>query len=79
MMILRSEHQKLAFSFIIPMDKGKFIAALTQIVAEKNLSEDIVLDAVKSAISAAHRKDYGNKDQEIEVILRDDAQFASIW
>lgn len=60
------------------MDKGKFIAALTQIAAEKNLSEDIVLDAVKSAISAAYRKDYGNKDQEIEVILRDDAQFASI-
>lgn len=60
------------------MDKNKFIAALTQIAAEKNLDEDIVLDAVKQAIATAYRKDYGNKDQEIEVVLRDDAQFASI-
>ncbi len=60
------------------MDKGKFIAALTQIASEKNLDEDIVLDAVKQAIAAAYRKDYGNKDQEIDVVLRDDAQFASI-
>jgi N utilization substance protein A len=60
------------------MDKGKFIAALTQIASEKNLDEDIILEAVKQAIVAAYKKDYGNKDQEIEVILRDDAQFASI-
>lgn len=60
------------------MDKNKFIAALTQIAAEKNLDEDIVLEAVKQAITAAYRKDYGNKDQEIEIVLRDDAQFASI-
>lgn len=60
------------------MDKGKFIAALTQIAAEKNLDEDIVLEAVKQAILAAYRKDFGNKEQELEVVLRDDAQFVSI-
>lgn len=60
------------------MDKGKFIAALTQIASEKNLNEDVILDAVKQAIGAAYKKDYGSKDQEIEVVLRDDAQFASI-
>jgi N utilization substance protein A len=60
------------------MDKSKFIAALTQIASEKNLNEDVILDAVKQAIGAAYRKDYGSKDQEIEVVLRDDAQFASI-
>lgn len=60
------------------MDKGKFIAAMTQIAAEKNLSEDVIIDAVKQSIAAAYRKDYGNKDQEVEVVLRDDAQFASI-
>jgi len=60
------------------MDKNKFIAALTQIAAEKNLDEDVVLDAVKSAIAAAFRKDFGNKEQEIEIILRDDNQFATV-
>jgi len=60
------------------MDKSKFLAALTQIAAEKNLNEDIVLDAVKQAIATAYKKDYGSREQEIEVVLRDDAQFASI-
>ena len=60
------------------MDKSKFLAALTQIAAEKNLDEDVVLDAVKQAIAMAYKKDYGNRDQEIEVVLRDDTQFASI-
>ncbi len=60
------------------MDKSKFIAAMTQIAAEKNLNEDIIIEAVKQAIGAAYRKDFGNKDQEIEVVLRDDAQFATI-
>lgn len=60
------------------MDKDKFLAALTQIAAEKNLNEDIVLEAVKQALAAAYRKDYGNKEQEIEIILRDDQQFVSV-
>ena len=51
---------------------------MTQIAAEKNLDEDIIIDAVKQAIAAAYRKDFGNKDQEVEVVLRDDAQFATI-
>lgn len=60
------------------MDKNKFIAALTQIAAEKNLDEDVVLDAVKQAIHTAYQRDFGNDEQEIEVVLRDDVNFVSI-
>jgi len=66
------------FLYLFPMDKNKFLAALTQIAAEKNLDEDVVLDAVKQALVAAYKKDYGHKDEEIKVVLRDDTQFASV-
>ncbi len=73
-----TEKSPVRLAFLVIMDKSKFIAAMTQIAAEKNLSEDVIIDAVKQAITAAYRKDFGNKDQEIEVVLRDDAQFATI-
>ncbi len=56
----------------------QFLAAVNQICAEKNIEREIVLGAVKSAIATAYRKDYGNKEQEIDVILRDDVEFATI-
>ena len=58
--------------------KAQFIAALNQICAEKNIPEELALEAVKSAISAAWRKDFGNKEQEIEVVLRDDSDSPTI-
>ncbi len=58
--------------------KPQFIAAINQICAEKNIPQEVVMDAVKSAIATAFRKDYGNKEQELEIILRDDIDFASI-
>ncbi|MBI5414314.1 transcription termination/antitermination protein NusA [Candidatus Peregrinibacteria bacterium] len=58
--------------------KPQFLAALNQICAEKNISQEVVLEAVKAAIATAYRKDYGDKEQEIEVVLRDDVDFASI-
>jgi len=58
--------------------KAQFLAAVNQICAEKNIPEDLVVEAVESAIATAYRKDYGNRDQEIKVILRDDVDFATI-
>lgn len=52
--------------------QNQFIAAINQICAEKNIPRDTIVDIIKSALATAYRKDYGNKDQEIEVILRDD-------
>ncbi len=49
--------------------RASFVAAINQICAEKNVSPDQVLEAVKQAIATAYRKDYGNKEQEIRVAL----------
>jgi len=54
------------------------MAALNQICAEKNVSPDQVLEAVQQAIATAYRKDYGNKEQEIRVVLREDQDMPSI-
>ncbi|MBT3835204.1 transcription termination/antitermination protein NusA [Candidatus Peribacteria bacterium] len=58
--------------------KSSFIAAINQICAEKNVAADEVLEAVKQAIATAYRKDFGNKEQEIRVVLREDQDMPSI-
>lgn len=51
--------------------KASFIAAINQICSEKNVSPEQVLEAVKLAIATAYRKDYGNKEQELRVMLEE--------
>ncbi len=58
--------------------RASFIAALNQICGEKNVKPEEVLDAVRQAIATAYRKDYGNKEQEIRVVLREDQDMPSI-
>lgn len=58
--------------------RASFIAALNQICAEKNVRPDDVLEAVKLAIATAYRKDYGNKEQEIRVVLGEGQDMPSI-
>jgi len=58
--------------------QSQFIAAINQICDEKNLSRDMVLGIVKSALATAYRKDFGNKEQEVEILLNDDQEFASV-
>ncbi|MFA6132023.1 MAG: transcription termination factor NusA [Patescibacteria group bacterium] len=41
--------------------------AMRQICEEKGLSYDTVLDAIRSALAAAYRKDFGDTNQNIEV------------
>lgn len=43
--------------------------AMKQIAEEKNISFDSVLETVQTALSAAYRKDFGNKNQNIQVEL----------
>ena len=47
------------------MSQSPIQAAIQQICQEKNLSEDIVLRAIETALAAAYRKDFGNKLQNI--------------
>src|SRR3989344_1791959 len=58
--------------------RPSFIAAINQICAEKNIAPDQVLEAVRQAIATAYRKDFGNKEQEIRVVLREDQDMPSI-
>ncbi len=58
--------------------RAAFLAAINQICSEKNVKPDEVLEAVKQAIATAYRKDYGNKEQEIRVVLREDQDMPSI-
>jgi N utilization substance protein A len=55
-----------------------FIAAVNQICAEKNISYEKVIDAVKSALATAYRKDFGNKEQEVDILLNDSGRFATV-
>ncbi len=58
--------------------RATFLAALNQLCAERNVKPDDVLEAVKLAIATAYRKDFGNKEQEIRVILREDQDMPSV-
>ena len=40
--------------------KTDFLLAITQLTAEKNLAEDVVFDAVESALAAAYKREIEN-------------------
>ena len=47
--------------------KNELFLALTQLAAERNLDQSIVVSAVKEAIASAYRKDPASKGQDISV------------
>ena len=59
--------------------QSQFSAAINQLVAERNLPKEIVEDTIKAAFKAAYRKDYGTKDQIIEVELSDSGEMATVY
>lgn len=58
--------------------QGQFLAALNELCEQKNLSKEVVLDTVKAALKAAYRKDYGTRDQNVEIVLNDSGNFATV-
>jgi N utilization substance protein A len=56
-----------------------FMAAIRQLCNEKALPEDIIMDIVESAIRTAYRKDYGNKDQNIDVVIDSKTEQVSVY
>lgn len=58
--------------------RASFIAAINQLCAERNVKPEDVLEAVRQAIATAYRKDFGNKEQEIRVVLREDQDMPSV-
>jgi len=59
--------------------QSQFLAAINQICDEKNIPKDKVVETIKAALKAAYRKDYGNKEQEVDVELNDKGTFATIY
>jgi len=59
--------------------KSQFMAAINQLCDEKGISRDHVLETIKAALRAAYRKDYGNRNQEVEVDLKDGIESATIY
>ena len=47
--------------------KNELFLALTQLAAERNLPQTIVIDAVREALASAYRKDPAAKGQDILV------------
>ena len=51
------------------MMNAQFTAAINQICSEKNIPKESVMSAIQAALVTAYRKDYGNKEQEVEVLF----------
>ena len=57
----------------------QFFAAINQLCDEKNITRDVVIGTVKSALKAAYRKDFGNKDQNIDIDLDENSGLATVF
>ena len=49
--------------------QSQFLAAINQLCDEKGIPKEKVIETIKAALRAAYRKDYGNRDQNIDVDL----------
>jgi N utilization substance protein A len=58
--------------------RASFIAAINQLCSERNVKPEDVLEAVRQAIATAYRKDFGSKEQEIRVVLREDQDMPTV-
>ena len=59
--------------------QSQFQAAINQLAVEKNLPKDLVLTIIEDSFKAAYKKDYGHKDQNIDVELNDTGDNATIF
>lgn len=57
----------------------QFTQAIEQICAEKNISKDVVMEAVAAALVAAYKKDYGEKDQEVRVVINEESGAIEVY
>ncbi len=59
--------------------QSQFFAAINQLCDEKNISKDRVIETIQAALRAAYRKDYGTKDQNIDVELDEKSGLATVF
>lgn len=58
--------------------QSQFLLALDELCEQKNLSKEVVLETVKAALRAAYRKDFGTREENIEIVLNDTGNFATV-
>ncbi|MFH1012708.1 MAG: transcription termination factor NusA [Candidatus Peregrinibacteria bacterium] len=58
--------------------RPQFFAAINQICDEKNIPYERVMETVKAALATAYRKDFGNKEEEVEIVLNEGEEFATV-
>ncbi len=56
-----------------------FFAAISQLCDEKNISKERVIETIQAALRAAYRKDYGTKDQNIDIELDSNSGLATVY
>ena len=61
------------------MDIKRFISAIAQIVEEKAISEEKVLEGIEKALGSAYKKDYGKKGQIIRAKVNLKTGQAGFW
>ena len=59
--------------------QSQFLAAINQLCDEKGIPKEKVIETIKAALRAAYRKDYGNRDQNIDVDFTDSAETARVY
>ena len=59
--------------------QSAFQSAVKQLCDEKGLPEIVVMEAIQAALRAAYRKDYGTKEQNIEVDIKDSIENATVY
>lgn len=59
--------------------QSQFIAAINQLCDEKGIPKDQVLETIKAAIRAAYRKDFGTREQRIDVDIDDKTEQATVY
>ena len=59
--------------------KSEFLLAITQLSAEKNLSREVVIEAVESALVSAYKKDNFAANQNIEVKINPTTGKVEVW
>ncbi|MBD3328248.1 transcription termination/antitermination protein NusA, partial [Candidatus Peregrinibacteria bacterium] len=59
--------------------QSQFLAAINQLCDEKGIPKDRIMETIQAALRAAYRKDYGNRDQNIEVDLGETTDQATVF
>jgi len=59
--------------------KSDFLLAITQLSAEKNLPQEVVISAVEAALVSAYRKDNFTDDQNISVKINPTTGKVEVW